>query len=125
MLDRQFENRFKKLDLKKCKVNFVKFYVNAVSLALGPLEALDPQKCGGVRYATGKISATSNCIANEKNRKKQRSEDAAEQYAARLEDACLRAKHLLFTISSLLCSRQKEYNRLRMAEIETSFHRQT
>ncbi|GFT66572.1 transposable element Tc3 transposase [Trichonephila clavipes] len=46
--------------------------------------------------ADGKNSATSNCIANEKNRRR-RAENAAEQYAARLEDAYLRAQHLLFT----------------------------
>ncbi|GFT94984.1 hypothetical protein TNCV_1472721 [Trichonephila clavipes] len=38
--DRQFENRLK-IGLKKCKANFVKFYVNGVSPALGT-----PQ-CGG------------------------------------------------------------------------------
>ncbi|GFW20238.1 tc1-like transposase protein [Trichonephila clavipes] len=39
MLDGQFENRLK-IGLKKCKANFVKFYVNGVSLAsvsLAPL----------------------------------------------------------------------------------------
>ncbi|GFT54409.1 hypothetical protein TNCV_2727431 [Trichonephila clavipes] len=47
MLDRQFENRLK-IGLKKCKANFVKFYVNGVSLALGPLEALRPPRSAGV-----------------------------------------------------------------------------
>ncbi|GFU11001.1 hypothetical protein TNCV_344111 [Trichonephila clavipes] len=45
MSDHQFENRLK-IALKKYKANFVKFYVNGVSLAL-------PPQCGGVRYATG------------------------------------------------------------------------
>ncbi|GFS50298.1 uncharacterized protein TNCV_1638131 [Trichonephila clavipes] len=38
MLDRQFENSLK-IGFKKCKANFVKFYVNGVSLALGPRSA--------------------------------------------------------------------------------------
>ncbi|GFS52732.1 hypothetical protein TNCV_2995371 [Trichonephila clavipes] len=45
-----------------------------------------------------------------------RSEDAVEQHAARLEDTRLRAQHLVFAKSGLLCSQLKEYNRLRMAE---------
>ncbi|GFX99703.1 hypothetical protein TNCV_3053601 [Trichonephila clavipes] len=44
MLDRQFENRLK-IGLKKCKANFVKFYVNGVSLALGPRSAGIAEVC--------------------------------------------------------------------------------